>query len=143
MLELAIESVPRLDTHLSNLTNPLQLVQSTMLGNFWGRRTIYAIVATGGKQHKVSPGQKIDIEQIAGDEGSSVELDNVLFVSDGDTITVGQPAIEGAKVKATIVLQDRKRKVIIFKYKNKIRYRRKRGHRQHYTRLSIDQIELN
>ena len=108
-----------------------------------GRRTIYAIVATGGKQHKVSPGQVIDVEQIPGDEGSSVELDNVLFVSDGDNITVGQPAVDGAKVKATIVRQDRKRKVIVFKYKNKIRYRRKRGHRQPYTRLSIDQIELN
>ena len=108
-----------------------------------GRRTIYAIVATGGKQHKVSPGQVIDVEQIPGDEGSSVELDNVLFVSDGDNITVGQPAVDGAKVKATIVRQDRKRKIIVFKYKNKIRYRRKRGHRQPYTRLSIDQIELN
>jgi len=140
---LAIESVSRLDTHLSNLTNSLQLVEFKMLGNFRGRRTIYAIVATGGKQHKVSPGQVIDVEQIPGDEGSSVELDNVLFVSDGDNITVGQPAVDGAKIKATIVRQDRKRKIIVFKYKNKIRYRRKRGHRQHYTRLSIDQIELN
>jgi len=85
----------------------------------------------------------IDVEQIPGDEGSSVELDNVLFISDGDNITVGQPAVDGAKIKATIVRQDRKRKVIVFKYKNKIRYRRKRGHRQPFDRLSIDQIELN
>jgi large subunit ribosomal protein L21 len=114
-----------------------------MLGNFQRRYIIYAIVATGGKQHKVSPGQVIDVEQIPGDEGTNVELDNVLLVADGDSFTIGQPAIEGAKIKATIVSQAKQRKVIIFKYKNKIRYRRKKGHRQPYTRLAIDQIELN
>lgn len=85
----------------------------------------------------------IDVEQIPGDEGASVELSDVLLVADGDNYTVGQPAVEGAKVKATIVHQAKKKKVLVFKYKNKIRYRRKRGHRQHYTRLAIDQIEVN
>lgn len=107
------------------------------------RNAIYAIVATGGKQYKVSLGQLTDVERIGGEEGTSVELDNVLLVADGDQITVGQPAIAGAKVKATIKQQSKKPKVIIFKYKNKTRYSRKRGHRQPFTRLSIDAITVN
>ena len=65
------------------------------------------------------------------------------MVADDDKITVGKPAVDGAKVIATIVRHDRQRKIVVFKYKSKIRYRRKRGHRQHYTRLAIDQIVLN
>ena len=116
-----------------------------MLGwaNFCRRRTIFAIVATGGKQHKVSPGQIIEVEKIPGDEGSTVELDEVLFVADDDNFNVGQPTLDGAKVKATIVEQGRQKKIIVFKYKNKIRYRRKRGHRQNFTKLMIDEIVLN
>ncbi|MFO8011492.1 MAG: 50S ribosomal protein L21 [Dehalococcoidia bacterium] len=113
------------------------------LGNVSRRIAIYAIVTAGGKQHKVTPGQTIDIERISGEEGSEVELDRVLMVSDGDNCTIGKPTIEGARIKATIVRHDRKRKITIFKYKNKIRYRRKRGHRQDYTRLSINEIVLN
>ncbi|MBM3132168.1 MAG: 50S ribosomal protein L21 [Chloroflexi bacterium] len=104
---------------------------------------MYAIVATGGKQYKVSPGRVTDVEQIGGEEGAAIELDNVLLVADGDQITVGQPAIAGAKVKATIKQQSKKSKVIVFKYKNKTRYSRKRGHRQPFTRLSIDAITLS
>lgn len=104
---------------------------------------IYAIVATGGKQHKVSPGQMIDVEKLPGEEGTAFEFDEVLFVANGDSIAVGQPSVQGAKVKATIVRQARKPKVIVFKYHNKTRYRRKLGHRQPYTRLSIDEIVLN
>lgn len=85
----------------------------------------------------------MDIERIAGEEGSVIELDQVLLVADGDRVLVGQPAVAGAKVKATIVRQAKKPKVIVFKYKNKVRYMRKRGHRQPYTRLSIDQIVAN
>lgn len=110
---------------------------------FRWRKTIYAIVATGGKQHKVSPGQSIDVDQIPGEEGTSVELDKVLLIADGENLTIGKPLVDGARVKATIAQQARKRKIIVFKYKNKIRYRRKRGHKQHYTRLTIDQIEAN
>ena len=108
-----------------------------------GRRTIYAIVATGGKQLKVSPGQTVDVEKIPGEEGTTIELDNVLFVADGENFTVGQPTVDGAMIKATIIDQARKRKVLVFKYKNKTRYRRKIGHRQDYTRLTIDEIVLN
>ncbi len=113
------------------------------MGILFGRKTIYAIFETGGKQHKVSPGQTIDIEKIPGDAGDSVELGNVLFIADEDNYTVGQPKLEGAKVKATIVEQGRQKKIIVFKYKNKTRYRRKRGHRQHFTRLSIDDVITN
>ena len=70
-------------------------------------------------------------------------MGNVLFVADGDNYTVGQPIVEGAKVEATIVNHGKKPKVLVFKYKNKIRYRRKIGHRQEFTRLMIDNIEIN
>ncbi len=73
-------------------------------------------------------------------EGSTVELDRVLFIADGDKMTVGTPIVEGAKVLATSKGDDRAKKVTVFKYKNKTRYIKKRGHRQPYTSLSIDQI---
>jgi large subunit ribosomal protein L21 len=73
-------------------------------------------------------------------EGSTVELDRVLLIADGDKVTVGDPVINGAKVLATARENGRGRKVIVFKYKPKVRYRRRNGHRQHFTRLSIDQI---
>ena len=101
---------------------------------------IYAVIASGGKQYRVSPGQVIDVEQLPGDEGSLVELSEVLLVADGGKIVVGRPALEGARVRATIVSQGKQGKVIVFKYKPKVRYRRKRGHRQLYTRLMIDEI---
>lgn len=110
---------------------------------FKGRRIIYAIVATGGKQYRVSEGAVLSVEQIPGDEGSPVELDQVLLVDDGEKVLVGQPVLDGAKVKATVISQGKSRKVIVFKYKSKVRYRRKRGHRQPYTRLAIDQIVFN
>ena len=83
------------------------------------------------------------MERLPGEEGTTVDLEDVLMVADDDKITVGKPAVDGAKVTATIVGHDRRRKIIVFKYKSKIRYRRKRGHRQCYTRLAIDQIVLN
>ena len=107
------------------------------------RNKIYAIVETGGKQHKVTPGQVINVEKIPGDTGDVIELDNVLLVANDDNYSIGQPRLEGAKVKATIMEQGRDKKVIVFKYKNKTRYRRKRGHRQYFTRLSIDDIVIN
>ena len=101
---------------------------------------IYAIVETGGKQYKVTSGQMIDVELLEVTEGSTVELDRVLFIADGDKITLGTPTIEGAKVLATSKGDDRAKKVTVFKYKNKTRYSKKRGHRQPYTSLSIDRI---
>ena len=101
---------------------------------------IYAVVETGGKQYKVSPGQTIDVERLDVAEGDTVELDKVLLIADGDKVTVGQPAVEGAKVVATSQGEGKGEKIIVFKYKSKVRYRRKKGHRQLYTRLLIDKI---
>jgi len=105
-----------------------------------GRSAIYAIVETGGKQYKVAAGQTVDVELLSQDVGSSVELNNVLMVADGDKVVTGQPMVKGAKVKATVVEQGKGKKVIVFKYKPKTRYSKKTGHRQQYTRLSIDKI---
>lgn len=101
---------------------------------------IYAIVETGGKQYKVSPGQTIDVERLAAEEGSTIELERVLLVADGDRVTVGKPTIEGAKVVAEVIGEGKGEKVIVFKYKPKVHYRRKTGHRQIYTRLAIKEI---
>ena len=101
---------------------------------------IYAVVETGGKQYKVSPGQTIDVERLDVAEGDTVELDKVLLIADGDKVTVGQPIVEGAKVVATSQGEGKGEKIIVFKYKSKVRYRRKKGHRQLYTRLLIDRI---
>src|SRR3990172_2331906 len=101
---------------------------------------IYAIVETGGKQYKVTAGQVIDVELLEVVEGSTIELDRVLFIADGDKVTVGTPTVEGARVLATSKGDDRAKKVTVFKYKNKTRYSKKRGHRQPYTSLSIDRI---
>ena len=105
-----------------------------------GGKEIYAIIETGGKQYKVAPGQTIDVERLDVDEGGTVELDKVLFIVDGDKVTVGTPTIDGAKVIATSQGDGKGNKVIVFKYKPKVRYRKKTGHRQLYTRLAIDKI---
>lgn len=101
---------------------------------------IYAIVETGGKQYKVSPGQVIDVERLDVAEGNTIELDRVLLVADGEKITVGQPVVEGVKIVATSQGEGKSKKVIVFKYKSKVRSSNKTGHRQFYTRLAIDKI---
>ena len=100
----------------------------------------YAIVETGGKQYKVSVGQIIEVEYLAVKEKAKVELDQVLLVSDGKKVTVGTPAVEGAKVVAEVMGNGKGDKVTIFKYKPKVRYRRKKGHRQPQTTLAIKEI---
>ena len=101
---------------------------------------MYAIIQTGGKQYRVSPGDSIEVEKLPQEVGEKVELSEVLMVTDGASVRVGQPVVEGAKVRATVTRQAEGRKVIIFKYHNKNRYRRRLGHRQHHTRLKIDEI---
>jgi large subunit ribosomal protein L21 len=101
---------------------------------------MYAVVKTGGKQYRVSPGDTIEVEKLPHEVGASIELDQVLLVVNGSGTKVGRPLIEGAKVKATVTRQARGRKVIIFKYRSSKRYRRKRGHRQDYTHLRVDEI---
>jgi large subunit ribosomal protein L21 len=106
----------------------------------FGGPEIYAIIETGGKQYRVSPGQTIDVERLEVAEGKSVDLDKVLLIGDGKKVTVGTPTVDGAKVKATSKGEGKGDKVIVFKYKPKVRYRKKTGHRQLYTRLVIDEI---
>lgn len=86
------------------------------------------------------PGETIDVERLNAAEGESVELDRVLFVADADKVAVGTPLVPGAKVLATVQGEGKGKKVIVFKYKPKVRYRKKTGHRQLYTRLTIDRI---
>ena len=105
-----------------------------------GGLTIYAIIETGGKQYRVSPGQTIDVERLDVADGKTVDLDRVLLIADGKRVKVGTPTVEGAKVVATSQGEGKGEKVIVFKYKPKVRYRKKTGHRQLYTRLVIDKI---
>ena len=96
---------------------------------------MYAVVSTGGKQYRVQKGETLRVEKIPGEVGSKVILDKVLMVADGENIRVGQPLIEKAAVQASIVEQDRAKKILVFKYKRRKRYRRKAGHRQPYTAI--------
>ena len=104
------------------------------------KRDIYAIVETGGKQYKVSPGETIEVERLPAEGGSTIELDRVLLVADGGKVSVGRPTVEGTKVIAEVLGEGKGEKIIVFKYKPKVHYRRKTGHRQIYTRLVIKEI---
>jgi large subunit ribosomal protein L21 len=101
---------------------------------------VYAIVESGGKQYRVAEGQVIDVEKLSAPEGATVSLDRVLMVADGGDVRVGTPVVEGARVEATVLDHAKGRKIRVFKYKPKIRYRRRAGHRQSYTRLRIERI---
>ena len=101
---------------------------------------MYAIVATGGTQYKVREGEILRIEKIPGEVGSPVSFDKVLMVADGENVSIGRPALEGAAVTAQIVEQGKANKLIVFKYKRRKRYRRKQGHRQAFTAVKIDAI---
>ena len=105
-----------------------------------GRLKIYAIIETGGKQYKVTPGQIIDVDRLDVTEGDTVELDKVLLIAEDDKVAVGTPTVDGAKVIATSLGEGKAKKIIVFKYKPKVRYRKKTGHRQLYTRLAVDKI---
>jgi len=105
------------------------------------RDNMYAVVASGGKQYKVQEGDVLRIEKIDGDVGASVAFDNVLMVSDGESVKLGQPIVENAAVHAQIIEQGKARKIIVFKYKRRKRYRRTQGHRQQFTAVRIDRID--
>ena len=104
------------------------------------RITVFAIIETGGKQYRVAEGQVIEVEKLSVPVGDTVTLDRVLMIGDEQQTRVGRPLVEGAQVQAKVLDQDRGRKIIVFKYKPKIRYRRKTGHRQSFTRLQIQRI---
>lgn len=103
---------------------------------------MYAVVRSGGKQHRVEPGAKIRVEKLAGDVGGQVEIGEVLMVADGGNVTLGAPFIENARVKATVLAHDRGKKTIVFKKRRKKQYRRTNGHRQDFTELLVNEISL-
>ena len=102
---------------------------------------IYAIIETGGKQYRVNQGQTLDVDNLNIIEGETVELDKVLVIGDEKNTTVGAPNVAGAKVTATSKGTVRGDKIIVYKFKSKVRFRKKTGHHQLFTRLAIDKIE--
>ncbi|HLZ22724.1 MAG TPA: 50S ribosomal protein L21 [Ktedonobacterales bacterium] len=102
---------------------------------------MYAVIETGGKQYRVSPGQTVEVELLPDTPGATVELDRVLLVSADDKTLIGQPTIPGGKVVATIAREGRGEKIIVFKYKSKKRYRRTQGHRQDHSYLLVTDIQ--
>ena len=101
---------------------------------------MFAVIKTGGKQYLVSPGNKIKIEKLDVEEGKDVVFDQVLLLSKDKDIKIGAPLVKGAKVKAKVLKQDKAKKIIVFKYKPKKRYQKKKGHRQPYTEVEILKI---
>ena len=103
---------------------------------------MYAVIRTGGKQYKIHEDQILKVEKLEGSEGSQIEFDDILMYSDGKTITLGNPKLENALVKAHILDQGKDKKILVFKYKRRKGFRKMRGHRQFYTEIKIDSIEV-
>ena len=101
---------------------------------------MYAVIATGGKPYKVSEGDVIRVEKLGVNVGESYTFDQVLIVNDGE-MKIGNPTVEGAVVKASVVSEGRDKKVIVYRYKRKSGYHKKNGHRQSYTEVKIEKIE--
>jgi large subunit ribosomal protein L21 len=101
---------------------------------------MYAVIQTGGKQYRVSQGDLVTVEKVAGAAGDRVEFDAVLMVGEGDQVTIGQPQLEQARVMGTIVRQMRGPKIIVFKHKRRKGYQKKQGHRQWQTLLRVTEI---
>lgn len=101
---------------------------------------MYAVIASGGKQYKVQEGEVLRVEKIAGDVGAPVSFDQVLLFSDGEKTTIGTPLLGDVSVQGHIVDQGKAKKIIVFKYKRRKRFRRKQGHRQQFTAVQIDAI---
>ncbi|MDN5347283.1 MAG: large subunit ribosomal protein [Clostridia bacterium] len=103
---------------------------------------MYAIIETGGKQYRVSEGESLRVEKLPVAEGEMVTLDRVLAVGSEEGLKVGKPILQGARVLARVEKQGKGKKIIVFKYKPKKNYRRKQGHRQPYTQIRIEKIEI-
>jgi large subunit ribosomal protein L21 len=101
---------------------------------------MYAVVVTGGKQYRVEAGTTLEVERLAGEPGASVTFDRVLMIADGDAVTIGTPVVTGASVVGTVLGNALGPKLVIFKFKQKVKYRRRTGHRQSLTRVRIDAI---
>jgi large subunit ribosomal protein L21 len=100
----------------------------------------YAVIRTGGKQYRVSPGELVRIERLAGDVGTAIEFGEVLFAADEGGVRVGRPLVEGVCVRGQIIAQTRDRKVLVFKKKRRKNYRRRHGHRQYLTTVRVTEI---
>ena len=100
---------------------------------------MYAVIRTGGKQYRVAQGDRLRVEKLPGEPGSKITFEEVLMIG-GDKVSVGAPLVKGAKVSAEIVAQERAKKVIVFKFRRRKNYRRKRGHRQPFTELKITDV---
>ena len=100
---------------------------------------MYAVIETGGKQYRVTPGESIEIETVAGEVGAEVEFNRVLAVVDGDAVKAGAEA-EDARVRGTITAHGRGDKLLVFKFKRKKQYKRTIGHRQNFTRITLNEI---
>ena len=103
---------------------------------------MYAVIRSGGKQYRVAPGQTVRLEKVGGDVGSKVELKEVLLIENDGNVQVGAPIVANAMVEATVVQNDRAKKIIVFKKRRKKQYRRTQGHRQDYTAVRIDKITV-
>jgi large subunit ribosomal protein L21 len=103
---------------------------------------VYAVIATGGKQYRVSEGEVVNVEDLGVDAGTAVEFKEVLLVKTDDKTCIGQPHVEGATVQGIVVENGQGEKVLVFKYKKKKQYRRTRGHRQHYSAVRIEKISI-
>ena len=103
---------------------------------------MYAIIETGGKQYKVTEGDTLFIEKLPVEAGDAVTFDKVLAILDGDKATIGTPVVEGAKVEGSVVKNGKGKKIMIFKYNPKKGYRKRQGHRQPYTKVTIGKISL-
>ena len=101
---------------------------------------MYAVIKTGGKQYRVTPGEKLKIEQIPADIGAEIVLDHILLVADGDNLKMGRPLVTGASVQAKVLAQGRHDKVRIFKLRRRKHYQKHQGHRQNYTEIEITGI---
>jgi len=103
---------------------------------------VYAIVECGGRQYRAEEGHSFVVEKLPYEVGDQIDLDNVLLVVENGDVKVGQPAVEGASVTATVVEQFRGKKIFVWKYRPRKRYRHRQGHRQSYTRLRVDDINV-
>jgi len=102
---------------------------------------MYAVVSSGGKQYKVHEGEILRVEKISGNIGDKVSFDKILMYSDGENVRIGRPVLDDVMVRGQIVEHGKNKKIIVFKYKRRKRYRRKQGHRQQYTAIKIENIE--